>query len=360
MNDDQQPNNLVVLQADYLEALRLGSGRAADQVVQQALDSGADAGDVYLDIFQPTAYEIGRLWQLNRFTVAQEHLATAIIERQMGELHPLFRPRHRRPQVLVIGCVPDEQHRVGARMVADFFEADGWTTYYLGAATPIDSFVAMAREMQADLIGLSVQMIYHLPHITAFAAALGCYGLDGIPIMVGGMPFRQQPDLVHTLNVQFSSTNAREAVQQANQCIAVPTTTMAPDVPLLPVASATLDAFRAARDQIIRLAVTHSLTHPAEVAHFGAQATQILTAGFEFMTRMLETAILLQNTTLLEEQLIWANTRQPYDGVPPEHLLHRFQMYAAAIKDVLPAPYAAEVQPYVAWLIARQRQFVDR
>lgn len=218
----------------------------------------------------------------------------------------------------------------------------------------------MAREMQADLIGLSVQMIYHLPHITAFAAALGCYGLDGIPIMVGGMPFRQQPDLVHTLNVQFSSTNAREAVQQANQCIAVPTTTMAPDVPLLPVASATLDAFRAARDQIIRLAVTHSLTHPAEVAHFGAQATQILTAGFEFMTRMLETAILLQNTTLLEEQLIWANTRQPYDGVPPEHLLHRFQMYAAAIKDVLPAPYAAEVQPYVAWLIARQRQFVDR
>lgn len=105
MNDDQQPNNLVVLQADYLEALRLGSGRAADQVVQQALDSGADAGDVYLDIFQPTAYEIGRLWQLNRFTVAQEHLATAIIERQMGELHPLFRPRHRRPQVLVIGCV---------------------------------------------------------------------------------------------------------------------------------------------------------------------------------------------------------------------------------------------------------------
>lgn len=350
----------MVLQADYLEALRLGSGRAADQVVQQALDSGAAAGDVYLDIFQPTAYEIGRLWQLNRFTVAQEHLATAIIERQMGELHPLFRPQHQRPQVVVIGCVPDAQHRVGARMVADFFEADGWTAHYLGAATPIDSLVAMAREMQADLIGLSVQMVYHLPHITAFAAALERYGLDGIPIMVGGMPFRQQPDLVHTLNVRFSSTNAREAVQQANQCFAVPATTMAPDVPLLPIASATLDAFRAARNQIIRLAVTLSLTYPAEVVHFDAHATRILTAGFKFMTRMLETAMLLQNTALLEEQLVWANTRQPHDGVPPEHLLHRFQIYATAIKDVLPAPYAAEVLPYVAWLIAHQRQFVER
>lgn len=360
MNDDQPQNNMTVFQTDYLEALRLGSGRAADQVVQQALDSGATAGDVYLDIFQPTAYEIGRLWQLNRFTVAQEHLATAIIERQMGELHPLFRPQRQRPQVVVIGCVPEEQHRVGARMVADFFEADGWTAHYLGAATPIDSFVAMAREMQADLIGLSVQMVYHLRHVTAFIAALERYGLDGIPIMVGGMPFRQQPDLVHALNVRFSASNAREAVQQANQCLAAPAATTASDVPLLPVADATLDAFRAARDQIIRLAVARSLTYPDEVVQFGAQAIQVLTAGFEFTTRMLETAILLQNTTLLEEQLVWANTRQPYDGVLPEHLLHRFELYAAAIKEVLPAPYAAEVQPYIAWLIARQRQFVDR
>ncbi|MEF3272883.1 MAG: B12-binding domain-containing protein [Chloroflexus sp.] len=75
-------------QQQYLAAMLAGSSRAADRVVEQALAQGINAPRIYLDIFQPTAYEIGRLWQINRIGIAQEHLATAIIERQMGELHP--------------------------------------------------------------------------------------------------------------------------------------------------------------------------------------------------------------------------------------------------------------------------------
>jgi hypothetical protein len=40
--------------------------------------------------FQPTSYTLGHLWQCNEISVAQEHLATAIIEGQMGELHPII------------------------------------------------------------------------------------------------------------------------------------------------------------------------------------------------------------------------------------------------------------------------------
>lgn len=124
------------IQADYLHAMKVGSGREADKVVEHALGLGVTVNAIYLDVFQPTAYEIGRLWQYNEFTVAQEHLATAIIERQMGEPHPLFRPKLAKPKKLVIGCVDQELHRVGARMVTDFFEQDGWTVDYLGERAP--------------------------------------------------------------------------------------------------------------------------------------------------------------------------------------------------------------------------------
>jgi MerR family transcriptional regulator, light-induced transcriptional regulator len=88
MTENNEPN----LKQNYLSAMREGSGRMADKVVQTALDQHVTSNDIYLDIFQDTAYEIGRLWQRNEFSVAQEHLATAIIERQMGDLHQYFKP----------------------------------------------------------------------------------------------------------------------------------------------------------------------------------------------------------------------------------------------------------------------------
>ncbi|NTV65609.1 MAG: cobalamin-binding protein, partial [Oscillochloris sp.] len=143
------------LQADYLRAVLSSSGRDADRVITTALDHAVTPQRIYLDIFQPTAYAIGQLWQRNKVSVAQEHLATAIVERQMGELRPLFRPLRERQRSLVLGCVPDEWHRVGARMVADFLEADGWTVHYLGANVPLKDLVGMARETQANMVGLS-------------------------------------------------------------------------------------------------------------------------------------------------------------------------------------------------------------
>ncbi|MFZ1554351.1 MAG: B12-binding domain-containing protein, partial [Anaerolineae bacterium] len=65
---------LADFQADYLNAMIAGSGRQADQVITHAFDQQVVVNDVYLNILQTTAYEIGRLWQVNKFTVAQEHL----------------------------------------------------------------------------------------------------------------------------------------------------------------------------------------------------------------------------------------------------------------------------------------------
>jgi signal transduction histidine kinase len=40
----------------------------------------------------------------------------------------------------------------GARMVADFFELDGWDTYFLGANTPTDSILRAVEERRADIL----------------------------------------------------------------------------------------------------------------------------------------------------------------------------------------------------------------
>jgi methanogenic corrinoid protein MtbC1 len=220
MNIDVPGDEIAQLRKAYLEALRAGSGRQADLVVEQSLDRKLSANQVYLDIFQPTAYEIGKLWQQNLVTVAQEHLATAIIERQMGQMHAYFHPTITRARTLVLGSIAKEQHRLGAQMVADFFEQDGWTVYYLGATTPVNEFIGLAREVNADMIGISVQMLYHLPQVIDLIQELDLRGMGGLPVIAGGQPFIQQSDLYRSLSLQFSAENAAAAVAQANQFFA--------------------------------------------------------------------------------------------------------------------------------------------
>jgi len=44
--------------------------------------------DVYLNVFQRSQHEIGRLWQMNQITVAQEHYCTAATQWIMVQLYP--------------------------------------------------------------------------------------------------------------------------------------------------------------------------------------------------------------------------------------------------------------------------------
>ena len=112
-----------------------------------------------------------------------------------------------------------EFHRVGCRMVADFMEQAGWAVYYLGAAVPVRDFVSIARSVNADLVGVSAQMVYHVPSITNFVREFDNQGMGGIPIMAGGLPFVQQPGLYRALGVRFSGVDARAAVAEASQVL---------------------------------------------------------------------------------------------------------------------------------------------
>ena len=80
-----------------------------------------------------------RYWQMNRLTVAQEHYCTAATQMIMSQLYPYIFEGERNGRVLVATCVAENLHEIGVRMVTDFFEMDGWDTFYLGANVPTAS-----------------------------------------------------------------------------------------------------------------------------------------------------------------------------------------------------------------------------
>jgi methanogenic corrinoid protein MtbC1 len=134
-------------------------------VVAEALADGASPEDLYLQVFQPALQEVGHRWALGDLSVADEHLATAVTHQLLDEVSPRMRAVPWGGRLAVVSSTPDELHALGARMVADFLEADGWEVLQLGAATPADDLVALVEREAPDMVALSTTTPRSLPGI---------------------------------------------------------------------------------------------------------------------------------------------------------------------------------------------------
>lgn len=205
---------LSELAIDYIAAVLRGDRRAASQMILDAVEAGASIKSIYLDVFQRTQHEIGRLWQTNRISVAQEHLATATTQMIMSQLYPRIFGAERNGRVMVATCVGDELHEIGVRMVADFFEMAGWDTFYLGANTPAGSVIQTIAERHADLLAISATITYH---VSAVAELIGqvrqAPEASGVVLMVGGYPFNVAPQLWRSVGADGYAHDAAEAVE---------------------------------------------------------------------------------------------------------------------------------------------------
>lgn len=173
----------------YLEALLAGNRHRCDEILQDQLQQGTALKTVYLELMQRAMYEVGTLWERNLVSVATEHLASATTEVLLTRVYPkLFLQPHKDHRA-VIACVPQEQHQIGARMVADFFELHGWHGFFLGANTPTAGLIHLIRERDPDVVGLSMSILFNRPQLEGMLEALG-REFPMLDLFLGGRAFQ--------------------------------------------------------------------------------------------------------------------------------------------------------------------------
>ncbi len=204
----------------YLQLLLNGKRNQASQLILQEVENGVPVKELYLQVFQPVQHEIGRLWQLNKVSVAQEHYCTAATQMIMSQLYPHIFNSERNGLRLVATCISGDLHEVGIRMVADFFEMEGWDTFYLGANTPIESIIRTLREQEANLLIVSATMAYHVRAVADLIQAIRRdTTLNSVKIMVGGYPFNVAPELWQSVGADAHAFNASEALEKASTLV---------------------------------------------------------------------------------------------------------------------------------------------
>lgn len=208
---------LTPLAHQYLATLRRGERHIASRLILDAVAAGTPVEDIYLHVFQPAQHEIGRLWQTNRISVAQEHYCSAATQLIMSQLYSHIFATAKNGRTLVATCVAGDLHEIGIRMVADFFELAGWSTYYLGANTPNTGVIASIVEHKAQVIAISATISYHVEAVRALVSEVRQHAVARhVSILVGGYPFIQDPALWKHVGADGSARDAREAVTLAN------------------------------------------------------------------------------------------------------------------------------------------------
>lgn len=204
----------------YLNALLRARRQVANQMILDAVNSGTRIKDIYLFVFQRAQHEIGRLWQMNKLSVAQEHYCTAATQMIMSQLYQHIFTTEKNGRTMVATCVEGDYHEIGARMVADFFEMEGWDTIYLGANVPTQSILQMLAEKQADLIVISATMTFHVRAVRELIKSIRTTdSTKNVKIMVGGYPFNIEPELWREIGADAYSSNADEAVAVAEKLV---------------------------------------------------------------------------------------------------------------------------------------------
>lgn len=205
------------LRREYLQEILAGRRKTALDIIMDAYRGGYPIPGIYMDIFQEALYEIGQLWENNRISVADEHMGTAITQYVMSNLYQHLEMSDERRGRFVMTGVQDELHQVGANMVADILESDGWDTVFLGTNVPEEGVLQSLRQHKADLFGISSTMLFNIPKVIQLVEAVRREFGDSVHIMLGGSAFKVLPELPDELQGCSMALDLRQALERTRK-----------------------------------------------------------------------------------------------------------------------------------------------
>ncbi len=169
------------------------------------LKQKTDVKVIYEELLKPAMYEVGVLWELNKITVATEHMASAVTESVMNELYATISFSGNFQKTVIITCIQSELHQIGARMISDVFEMNNWQVHFLGANMPNNELVDYIGIIKPDMLAISVSLYFNLPSLEVLLQVIREY-YPAIRIVVGGQAFaRGEQEFLSKYKVVFLS-----------------------------------------------------------------------------------------------------------------------------------------------------------
>ncbi|MGC8874056.1 MAG: corrinoid protein [Chloroflexia bacterium] len=169
-----------------------GDIEAARRLAQQAIEQGIDPLDAINKGFVVGVNYVGDQFAKGEMFLPDLVLAGEAMKAAVAALEPEMARRGTERKTLgkvVLGTVQGDIHEIGKTLVGTMLSASGFQVYDLGVDVSAERFVEKAREVDADIVGLSALLTTTMLRQREVIQALEAAGLrPKVKVMVGGAP----------------------------------------------------------------------------------------------------------------------------------------------------------------------------
>ncbi len=175
---------------------------------RNALEEAAgdmEKNDVLDRIMTPALERIGGKWETGNVALSQVYMSGIICEELIDEFIPQNElPKNDYPPIGIVTF--EDQHALGKRIVLSMMKAGGFTVRDYGQGVNADRLAEMVSEDGTRILLISTLMFPSALHVKNLREKI-----DGVKIIVGGAPFRFDPELWEKVGADAMGRTASDA-----------------------------------------------------------------------------------------------------------------------------------------------------
>ena len=169
-----------------------GAPDTAAALARNALSSGIAAIDALNDGYVPGMHDIGEQFARGQMFLPDMMASAEAMRAAMAVLEPeLTRLGTKLPMagIVVLGTTKGDIHEIGKILVGTLLTAHGFRVHDLGVDVSGEQFAVKARELSADIVGVSALLTTTMRNQKGVIESLDKAGLRSqVKVMVGGAP----------------------------------------------------------------------------------------------------------------------------------------------------------------------------
>lgn len=198
-----------------------GETEQAEALARQALEQGLDPLDAINQGYVPGVNYVGAQFGCGEMFLPDLVLAGEAMKAAVNVLEPEMQRRGSARKMLgkvVLGTVKGDIHEIGKTLVATMLAAGGFEVHDLGVDVPFEAFAEKAREVGADIVGVSALLTTTMVGQKNVIEALEKSGLrPKVKVMVGGAPVTRS--WAEEIGAEGYSEDAIGAVAEAKRLV---------------------------------------------------------------------------------------------------------------------------------------------
>jgi MerR family transcriptional regulator, light-induced transcriptional regulator len=202
--------------ARYLQPLLKGDRKSCRAVIEETMQKGVPANSIYIEMIWPIMVEIENLLRRDKITTIQEHLATRVNRTIIDQLQNKLPRRPLRNKRIAICCAQEEIQELGAQMMTDLFESDGWEVRFLGGGLTNEDILSFANEYAPDILLIYGTTPKQAPDVRMLIDTVKSVNAwPDMKIMVSGGLFNRAEGLWEEMEADLYAATAVEALHVA-------------------------------------------------------------------------------------------------------------------------------------------------